>query len=85
VAKAEIAATEPADTKAAAAPATPEASKSASAPAARADAPNSVAAKADAKGEAEPPRPEVKIDTAKVDAELAALRAALAKGELDDK
>jgi phage shock protein A len=34
---------------------------------------------------AEAPRPEVKIDTSKLEAELAALRAALAKGELDDK
>ena len=34
---------------------------------------------------AEPPRPEVKIDQNKLEAELAALRAAAAKGELDDK
>jgi phage shock protein A len=41
------------------------------------------APEADAAPEA--PRPEVKIDTTKLEAELAALRAALAKGELDDK
>ena len=68
----------------AAKPAAPSAAKAAPAKAAAA-APANVAATADATREAEPPRPEVKIDTAKVDAELAALRAALAKGELDDK
>jgi hypothetical protein len=49
-----------------------------------ADAKPDTAAKADAPA-AEPPRPEVKIDQSKVDADLAALRAMLDKGELDDK
>jgi phage shock protein A len=52
------------------------------------------APKSEAKSEAKPeaaaeaaeaPRPEVKIDQNKLEAELAALRAAAAKGELDDK
>ena len=57
-------------------------------PAATAEAkPAAVAAKTEATSEALPeaPRPEVKIDTNKLEAELAALRAALAKGDLDDK
>jgi len=55
-------------------------------PVAKAAANAAPAPKADAEDAApEPPRPEVKIDTSKVEAELAALRAALAKGELDDK
>jgi phage shock protein A len=65
------------------------AAKAESLPAAKAagNAGATSAAKADANPDAtpEPPRPEVKIDTSKVEAELAALRAALAKGELDDK
>ncbi len=70
-----------------AAPAKPEAAKPEAAKPAASAKPEAAkpAASAEAKPEAEPPRPEVKIDTAKVDAELAALRAALAKGELDDK
>jgi phage shock protein A len=72
-------------------PAAKAAGNSGATPAAKADA--KPAAKADAKPAAsadateapEPPRPEVKIDTSKLEAELAALRAALAKGELDDK
>lgn len=53
-------------------------------PAAKAGAAEDTADAADAAAP-EAPRPEVKIDTNKLEAELAALRAALAKGELDDK